>query len=131
MRYRPSALGTTRFVSRPAGEDVEAFDLTALRECMERGSGFSMRRAELPKRPPHSFVRGGNRHEAFDRPAVQSHDRTAETARDRDLAERAPTLADRNHALGGGDDQDVAGLTHPSRQRYREMRVGAGSIRAP
>src|SRR5260370_17919029 len=102
MRYRPSALGTTRFFSRPAGEEVEAFDLTALRECMERGSGFSMRRAELPKRPPHSFARGGHRLEAFDRPAVQRHDRTPHTERDPDLAERAPTLADCDHALGRG-----------------------------
>src|SRR6266849_4438446 len=113
MRYRASGLGTTRFFK--CGETFVAFDLAT---GSESGVGVSPLRTAAPlfKRAPHSFAWGVARPEALDRPAVQRHHWTAETPRDRDLAQRAPTIADCDHAFGGGDDEDVASLAHPRRQ---------------
>src|SRR5467141_2651005 len=85
--------------------------------------------APLLKRSPHSVGRRVYRLEAFYRPAVERDHGPAETAGNRDLAQRPPTFADRNHALRRRDDEDVASLPHSRRQRYGEVGVGSAPVR--
>src|ERR1700687_1636473 len=114
MRYRPSAFSTVRFFKKPLGAGaLVGFDFVTA----WGGSASPVRTAALLfKRASHSFAGGVDRLEAVDRPAVQRHHRTAKTASDRDLAQRAPTRTDRDHAVGGGHDEHVAGLAHSRRQ---------------
>src|SRR5690242_9004768 len=63
------------------------------------------------------------RSEPFDLPRIECEDRAAEAARVGDLAKRAPSTSNRDHALRRGDDQEVAALAKAGRQRDREIRV--------
>src|ERR1700687_1632805 len=108
MRYRPSAFSTVRFFKKPLGAGaLVGFDFVTA----WGGSASPVRTAALLfKRASHSFAGG------VDRLACRRHHRTAKTASDRDLAQRAPTRTDRDHAVGGGHDEHVAGLAHSRRQ---------------
>src|SRR6266851_785201 len=119
MRYRPSGLGTTLFFRGFRGENVEAFALPARGEGKGWGFALCKGRAAPPllKRSPHRVRGRVHRLEAFHRPTVERDYGPAETAGNRDLAQRAPAVTDRDHALRGGDDDDVAGLAHPGGQR--------------
>src|SRR5213596_2890918 len=61
--------------------------------------------------------------EALHVPRVEREHRPAEPARQRDLAQRPPPRADRDHAVGRGHDHQVAGLAEAGRNRDGEMRV--------
>src|SRR5579859_423883 len=125
MRYLPSAFLTTRLATRFA-----LLDLPALRGGSGWGRSICTSRAEeLLKRSPHRL--GGSRHglEACDRPAVERHHGSAEALGDRDLAERPPSPADRDHGLCSRDDENVATLPHAGGQGYRQVLVRAGAMR--
>src|SRR6267143_4280461 len=117
MRYRPSALGTTRFNSPLGGEDVGAFAFPACGEGRGWGEAtFAVRTtAPLLKRAPYRICGRVHRVQSFHRPAVERHNRPAEPASDRDLAQRAPPIADGDDTFRRGHDENVASLAHAGR----------------
>src|SRR6266567_6320327 len=129
MRYRPSFLATRRFRNSESREEVDVFVLPALWEGKRWGATLSRGlRAGLPKCQPDRISGSWHCLQTLHRPAVERDHRPADTPRHRDLAQRAPTLTDRDHALRRGDDEDVASLAHPRRQRDGEVRAGALAI---
>src|SRR5438309_1604965 len=77
----------------------------------------------------HRLCRGVDHLESLHVPGVEGEHGAVEAAGDRDLAQGSPSGADRDHAVGCGDDHRVARLTEPGRQREREMGVRTAAVR--
>src|SRR2546421_3775909 len=101
MRYRPSGFWTTRLLMC----ELLIFEGTLYR------------------------LRGGVDHfEALHVPGVEGKHGAVEAPGDRDLAQGSPTGADRDHAVRRGDDQRVARLAKPGREREREVWVRTAAV---
>src|SRR3989449_2870104 len=101
MRYRPSGFWTTRLLMC----ELLIFEGTLYR------------------------LRGGvDDFESLHVPGVEGKHRAVEAPGDRDLAQGSPTGADRDHAVRRGDDQRVARLTKPGREREREVWVRTAAV---
>src|SRR5438105_15700709 len=101
MRYRPSGFWTARLLMC----ELLVFEgtLYCLRGCVD------------------DF-------ETFDVPGVEREYGPVEATGDRDLAQGPPSVADRDHAVCGGDDHGVPSLAEPGRERDRHMRVCAAAV---
>src|SRR5436189_3160379 len=125
MRYRPSVLMTTRLLILPfpacRGRRSNSFPFMGRwpegPEGRAPGPDGGVEPASLAKRAFHSFGGRVDDVEAFDLPRVQREDRPAQPSGERDLAQCSPTMADRDHAVRGGDDHRVARLAQSGRDR--------------
>src|SRR2546429_1555632 len=66
--------------------------------------------------------------EASDVPRVEGEHGTAKAPGDRDLAQGAPSGADRDHGVRRGDDHGVARLAQTGRERDRQMGVRTAAV---